>query len=165
LAGFVVGFLLVEEREERILDAVAVTPRGTSGFLRHRTLLPAIIGGLASLFVGVATGSMSAGRLMVVATLAAGSATLVTLTMVAVARDRVQALAVSKLTGLLLVAAIAFQFVEGLWRLPLGAFPSTWIVEAVAGESHVAAFGIGSVTHLVAGGLLIGRVRRTLRGR
>lgn len=158
LIGFVVGFLLVEEGEERILDAVAVTPRGRDGFLRHRLIFPAVVGSVASMGIGVVLGSLGAGRLLAVAALAGATAVLVTVTMAAIARDRVQALAVSKLTGFLLVAAVAFQFVEGWWRIPLGLVPATWVVEAVVAESVWPALALGLATHTVAATLLVRRL-------
>ena len=162
LVGFVVGFLLVEEHEERILDAVAVTPVGNSGFVRHRLLLPAVVGAGASVFVGAVVGDLSIASLASVAVLAASTATLVTMTMAAVARDRVQALAVSKLTGFLLVAAIAFQFVDGWWRLPLGLIPATWLVDAAVSPTVWQPLLWGAVTHIAAGLVLWRRLQRLI---
>jgi hypothetical protein len=164
LVGYLVGFLLVEEREERILEAVAVTPRGTDGFLVHRLALPAVGGAVASVVVAAIVGSIDVGGLLTVAILSAAMAVLVTLTMVAVARDRVQALAVSKLTGILLVGAVGYQFVGGGWRVLLGVLPGTWVVEAVVADSPWMALGLGLGTHLLFGLLLWRRTRRLLYG-
>lgn len=162
LIGFVIGFLTVEEKEERILDAVAVTPRGSRGFLAHRLLLPAVVGGVAAGGIGAAVGSQSVVTLLLVSLLAAGTACLVMLTLVAIARDRVQALAVSKLTGFLLVAAVAFQLTDGWWRIPLALSPATWVVETAVSPEPWQAFGVGLVAHAVAGVALWRRVRRTM---
>lgn len=158
LIGFVVGFLLVEEREEKILDAVAVTPRGGDGFLIHRLALPGVVGALAAGGVAVVAGSLRYSRLAAVVVLAGATAVLVTMVMAAVARDRVQALAVSKLTGFLLVAAVAFQFVDGWWRVPLGLVPATWVVETVVASNVWPAVGVGLVAHAAGIGLLWRRV-------
>jgi hypothetical protein len=162
LVGFVVGFLLVEEREERIFEAVAVTPRGTDGFLAFRLALPAAGGAVASLVVATIAGSLSPGQLLVVALLSAAMAVLVTMSMIAIARDRVQALAVSKLTGFLLVGAVAYQFLGGAWRILLGVLPGTWLVEAAVVETPWKALGLGILTHGVVGVPLWRRVRRLL---
>lgn len=160
LIGFVIGFLLVEDREERILDAVAVTPLGRDGFLRYRLFGPAVVGSVAAAGVGSVLESIRMGRLSAVAILAGSTAVLVTVIMVAIARDRVQALAVSKLTGFLLVAAVAFQFVDGWWRIPLGLVPATWVVETVMAETVWPGFVFGLVTHGVLGLLLLRHIRR-----
>lgn len=162
LIGFVVGFLLVEEREERILDAVAVTPLGNSGFLKHRLLLPAVVGAGATAFLGWVVGGLSPSALAAVAVLGGASASLVTMTMAAIASDRVQALAVSKLTGFLLVAAVAFQFVDGWWRVPLGVLPATWLVDAAVSPAVVPSFLLGVATHAAVGLMLWRRLRRRM---
>ncbi|MEX0757888.1 MAG: hypothetical protein WD532_11855 [Acidimicrobiia bacterium] len=160
LIGFVVGFLLVEEGEERILDAVAVTSRGRDGFLRHRLMVPAVVGSVTAGGVGLVLESLGWPRLVAVAVLAGGTAVLVTLTIATLARDRVQALVVSKLTGFLLVAAVAFQFIEGWWRIPFGLVPATWVVETVVAEVVWPGFVLGLGTHGVVGALLWRRIRR-----
>lgn len=163
LVGFVVGFLLVEEREERILEAVAVTPVGISGFVEHRLLLPAVVGAGAVAIVGRLVGDMSSWALVAVSALAGSTATLVTMALAAMARDRVQALAVSKLTGFLLVAAIAYQLIDGWWRLPLGVLPATWVVDIAVTSRLWPSLLFGSAAH-VAGGLILWRTlqRRTV---
>ena len=163
LVGFVVGFLLVEEHEERILDAVAVTPIGTSGFLQHRLLLPAAVGAGAAGLIGGLVGELSLAKLGAVAVLAGGTASLVTMTMAATARDRVQALAVSKLTGFLLVAAVAFQLVDGWWRVPLGLVPATWLVDTAVSPGVWPPFALGIATHAVAGLMLWRVLQRRIR--
>lgn len=162
LVGFVVGFLLVEEREEHILDAVAVTPLGNSGFLEHRLLLPAVVGAGASAFLASVIGELTLPAVVSVAVLGGATATLVTMTMAAVASDRVQALAVSKLTGFLLVAAVAFQFVDGWWRVPLGVLPATWLVDTAVSPTVWPPFLLGVATHAAAGLMLWRRLRRRM---
>jgi hypothetical protein len=164
LIGFVVGFLLVEEREERILEAVAVTGRGSDGFLAYRVGMPAVVGGLSALGVAVAVGSLTPQALIVVSALAGMTAGTVCLTLAVVARDRVQALAISKLTGFALVAAVAFQFVEGWWRLPFVIVPTTWVLEAAVATEPWAAFALGIITHTFVGALLWTRARRLMLG-
>jgi fluoroquinolone transport system permease protein len=162
LTGFVVGFLLVEENEERILDAVAVTPLGTSGFLKHRLVLPATVGAVAAVFLGAVVGDLSLPALLAVAVLGGATACLVTMTMAAFARDRVQALAVSKLTGFLLVAAVAFQFVDGWWRVPLGVLPATWLVDVAVSPTVWPPLLLGLITHLAVGLVLWRRLQRRM---
>lgn len=162
LIGFVVGFLLVEEHEERILAAVAVTPLGNSGFLKHRLLLPALVGAGAAALLGFVVGELSLAAVVSVAVLGGATASLVTMTMAAIASDRVQALAVSKLTGFLLVAAIAFQFVDGWWRIPLGLVPATWLVEAAVSPTVWRPFLFGAATHAAVGLMLWRRLQRRM---
>ena len=162
LVGFVVGFLLVEEHEEHILDAVAVTPLGTSGFLKHRLALPAVVGAGASAVLGSVVGVLTVWAVVSVAVLGGATASLVTMAMAAIAGDRVQALAVSKLTGFLLVAAVAFQLVDGWWRVPLGVLPATWLVDAAVSPTVWPPLLWGVVTHAAAGVMLWRRLQRRM---
>lgn len=149
LSGFVFGFLLVEEREEQVLAAVAVSRFGTGRFLAYRVAAPAVVGSVTSLALGWTLGPSRGWTLVGASVLAGATAGLVCLTMAAVARDRVQALAVSKLTGFVLVAAIGFVFVEGWWRVPLGLLPPTWVMQMVVDPSWTA-MALGTLTHLAA---------------
>lgn len=163
LAGFVMGFLLLEEREDRILDAIAVTPLGTDGFFAYRLWWPVVTGGLGALVVtllaGVAT--VDVGRLVAAIVLAAASGGLVTLVLAVLARDRVQGLALSKLTGVTLVAAVGFQLLEAPWRWLLAPIPQVWVIDAVAGTGPVLqAAVIGVVLHVGLGWMLWRRLLR-----
>jgi ABC-type Na+ efflux pump permease subunit len=163
LMGFVVGFLLLEEREDRILEVVAVTPRGHAGFMAYRLGLPAVAGGVGAVVVAVISGLSTLGvpRLLGVAILCAGSATLVTMTMAAMARDRVQGLAVVKVTGFALLGAVGFQLLPNPWKWALAPLPQTWVLEAVAGAGKTwPPLLIGTLTHAAAGWFLWRRVRR-----
>jgi hypothetical protein len=112
----------------------------------------AVISGLSTLGVT---------RLLGVAILCAGSATLVTMTMAAMARDRVQGLAVVKVTGFALLGAVAFQLLPDPWRWALAPLPQTWVIEAVAsGETTWLPLLIGISTHAAAGWLLWRPIRR-----
>ncbi len=162
LAGFAVGFLLLEEREDRILDAVAVTPIGVGGFLSYRLLLPMVAGGAGAAIVAILGGISPLGglRLAGAALLAAGSAGLMTMSLAVLGRDRVQGLAIAKLMSFALVAAVAFQLLPGPWRWLLAPVPQVWVLEVVAGPEPVAfSVATGGAAHLAVGGLLWRRLR------
>ena len=160
LAGLVVGFITAEEREEKILDAVAITPVGRSGFLCYRFGLPGVLGGVSSGVLAVVIGNLAAGQVAAVAVLAGGTAVMVTMAIAVLAKDRVQALAISKLTGFVVVVAVGYQFVDGSWRIPLGLVPTTWLVEVAVAGSWLGPLVLGNVTHALAIAVLARRVLR-----
>lgn len=160
LAGFVVGFITAEEREERIFEAVAVTPTGRGGFLRYRFGLPGVLGAVSSGALAVVLGDLSPGHVLAVSVLAGGTAVMVTMSIAVVAKDRVQALAISKLTGFVVVVAVGFQFVDGWWRIPLGLVPTTWLVEIAVAESGLGPLVLGVVTHTLVIAVLARRAVR-----
>lgn len=139
LAGFVMGFLLLEEREDRILDAIAVTPLGTGGFFAYRLWWPVLTGGLGAALVALLSGitTVEVGRLVAAVVLAAATGGLITLVLAVLAGDRVQGLALGKLTGVTLMAAVGFQLLPQPWRWLLAPVPQVWVIDAVAGPDRV----------------------------
>ena len=156
LAGFVMGFLLLEEREDRILDAIAVTPLGTGGFFAYRLWWPVLTGGLGAAAVALLAGvTAEVGRLVAAVFLAAATGGLITLVLAVLAGDRVQGLALGKLTGVTLVAAVGFQLLPEPWRWLLAPIPQVWVIDAVAGPGPaLLSVVIGLFLHLGLGWML-----------
>lgn len=135
LSGWVVGFLLLEERENRTLQAIGVTPLTLRGFVLWRLALPsmiATIGGLLILLVGDC-GVPSFARALVSLLLAAACAPLFALFLVGFADNEVEGLAVAKIGGLSFVLPVVATFVEGPWTWIGGLLPPYWVVRVYAG--------------------------------
>jgi fluoroquinolone transport system permease protein len=111
--GLVYGLVLLEERDEGVLTAIAVTPLGRTGFLRRRMTAPFAWTLLASLAIAFLTsrGAMSHAVLGAAALLAGLQAPMLALFVSAFAGDRVQGMALAKggsaLIGVGAVAALA----------------------------------------------------------
>jgi len=150
------GFLLLEEREDRILDAIAVTPLGTGGFFAYRLWWPVLTGGLGAAAVALLAGvTAEVGRLVAAVFLAAATGGLITLVLAVLAGDRVQGLALGKLTGVTLVAAVGFQLLPEPWRWLLAPIPQVWVIDAVAGPGPaLLSVVIGLFLHLGLGWML-----------
>jgi fluoroquinolone transport system permease protein len=135
LAGWVVGFMLLEERENRTLQAIGVTPLTLRGFVLWRLALPgliAAIGGLLILLVGDC-GVPDFVRASVGLVLAAACAPLFALVLVGFADNEVEGLALAKIGGLSFVLPVVATFVEGPWTWVGGVLPAYWVVRVVDG--------------------------------
>lgn len=145
LAGWVVGFLLLEERENRTLQAIGVTPLTLRGFVLWRLALPssiALIGGLVILVFGDC-GVPSFARALVSLLLAAVCAPAFALFLVGFADNEVEGLAVAKIGGLSFVLPVVATFVEGPWTWVGGLLPPYWVVRVYAGgPAWMAAAGL-----------------------
>ncbi|MFV8753979.1 hypothetical protein ACNOYE_25830 [Nannocystaceae bacterium ST9] len=145
LAGWVVGFLLLEERENRTLQAIGVTPLTLRGFVLWRLALPtmiALLGGLLIMALGDC-GVPSAGRAMITALLAAACAPAFTLFLVGFADNEVEGLALAKIGGLSFVLPVAATFVEGPSTWLGGLLPPYWIVRVwLGGPAWMAGAGL-----------------------
>lgn len=129
LAGWVTGFLLLEDRDEGTLVALDVTPVGKTGFLGYRAGVTAAFAALLAIW-GEAlllpgTGPVVLGLLVV---LIAGEAVLSAAVLPAIARNKVEGLALTKIVNLgALVPLLAA--VPSPLRYVAGVLPPFWIGE------------------------------------
>lgn len=130
LVGGATGFMLLDEREEQVLAAIAVTPLGKRGWLAYRVAVP--VGATAAM--GVAAVYLTGlepppvGHLPVIVVLAAVEAPLATLFLAAFAANKVQAMALAKAGTLVVVAPFAALFVAVPWQYVAGLLPQYWVV-------------------------------------
>ncbi|MEN0061271.1 MAG: hypothetical protein AAGA48_03920 [Myxococcota bacterium] len=146
LAGTVQGYLLLEERDEHVEAAIRMTPLGTVGLWRWRLstsfAMGLIGGGVAWGIAGLAIPATWGLGLLV----GASHAPLIALILATYARDKVQGLALSKVTSLAAVAQVALLFPEP-WAWLGAPFPAWWLARGLrpdAGAMVVAATIVGA---------------------
>jgi fluoroquinolone transport system permease protein len=137
LIGGAVGFMLLDEREEQVLAAIAVTPMGKRGWLTYRLVAPVA----ATAFMGVPALYLSGleppapARMLVIVVLAALEAPVATLLLAAFAANKVQAMALAKAGTLVVIAPFAALFVQPPWQYVAGVLPHYWIVKLTLAPS------------------------------
>ncbi|WP_254545365.1 fluoroquinolone export ABC transporter permease subunit [Halomarina pelagica] len=154
--GVVVGFLMLEDREQGTLAALRTTPLTAAGYLRYRGasayfVSAALVGPTAALF-GLFAVPLRV--LIPVALVAALAGPAIAFLFAGLARDSIEGVAINKLLGLVVVLPIA-----GVLLLPepveylAGIVPLYWPVKALlvaadgdAGPAFVAALALGSVS-------------------
>jgi fluoroquinolone transport system permease protein len=131
LVGGAVGFMLLDEREEQVLAAIAVTPLGKRGWLAYRVAVPAsataVMGAAAAYLTGIEPPPV--GRLLVIVVLAAVQAPLATLFLAAFAANKVQAMALAKAGTLVVIAPFAALLVTRPWQYIAGPLPQFWVAK------------------------------------
>jgi hypothetical protein len=155
--GALTGLLLLEERDEHLLPVIATTQASLATLLGYRlgATATATAAALAvSLPVaGVVHDAGALGLVGVVIAAAAFSA-VPALLMAALARNRVQGVAVMKIVGLPLYLPLASWFLPGAVRWVFAPLPSAWTAWALwaasASTAVVAAFTSVAVTVVVA---------------
>jgi fluoroquinolone transport system permease protein len=130
LVGMVVGFLLLDQRDDRTLSALQVTPLSLNGYLAYRISMPMLVSVVMSVVVIKAAGIIEMGWLEagVAALAAAPMAPLGALFLAAFSSNKVQGFALSKGSGVIMVPPLAAYFVEGSWRWAFGLAPTFWPV-------------------------------------
>jgi fluoroquinolone transport system permease protein len=128
LAGMVVGFLLLDQRDDQTLTALQVTPLTLSGYFVYRIAVPTVLSFAVTVIVLPITGLL---RLGPIALMASGlSACLLApfyaLFLGACAANKVQGFALAKVAGVLLVPPFAAYFVGPPWQLLFGIDPLYW---------------------------------------
>ena len=134
LIGWVSGFLLLEDRDDGPLLAVEVTPVGRSGFLAYRLTISAVITALiTALGIALLLPDASVWLMLVLLLVIPIDTVLASVVLLAFARNKVEGLAVTKLTNILAFAPLLAN-IPSPWRYLAGVFPTYWIGELVAPE-------------------------------
>lgn len=155
MIGMLVGFMLLEERDEDVLAFLAVTPLSKTGYLWYRMSMPVVVSFLLSFVVLWITGLVppSFFKMIPVVGMLALEAPIIALMMAVLAGNKVEGLAVSKVSGVLLMAPVAAYFLDGGWQYIGGVLPTFWAMKAFMAsyEPGLAYWGFtawGSVMHL-----------------
>ncbi len=129
MLSIISAFLLLEERDEGTGAYYQITPVRGYSYLVARLGLPA---GWAFLYTVLAVSvfgisGLGFGRTVFAALIGAGAGAACALMVAALAGNRVEGLAVSKLTGLSLLGLFAVWFIPAPYRYAAAFLPSFWI--------------------------------------
>lgn len=167
LAGMVVGFLLLDQRDDDTLTALRVTPLPVGAYLAYRLALPVLLSAALTLALFPLAGLAGPGPLALLGAAlgAAPFAPLFALFLAAFAANKVQGFALTKAAGALLGAPIAAYFMEPAWRWMLAPVPTFWPAMGywALSEGRAAGWGFllaGFVYQLALAALLLRRFRR-----
>lgn len=128
LAATVVGFLLLDQRDDGTLSALQVTPLSINGYLLYRLSMPMLASILATLIVLPLSGviQLPLFTLLLLAIGAAPLAPLMALALAVIAQNKVQGFAVMKASGIILLPPMIAYFLQGPWQLLLALAPPYW---------------------------------------
>lgn len=130
LTGMISGLLLVDEADDHVLPALAVTPPGRRGFLIHRLLSPCIWSFLVLLPVPLLSGlavNIPFYKLIPILVLSSFAAPVEALIIAVLAKNKIEAMAIGKMTGILFIAPFITWFVPGAWKFLGGIIPGFWV--------------------------------------
>ncbi len=133
LTGLVVGFLMIEERDEGALNALMVTPLSLRNYMRYRAWLPALasIASVFACFVLAGLVDMSWRAWLMLSVAACPLGPICALGVAAFAENKVQALGGFKIFGTVAILPVALYFVPQPWQYMLAiATPHYWVCRA-----------------------------------
>jgi len=129
LVGWVTGFLLLEDRDDGPLLAVDVTPVGKRGFLGYRVAVTALVTTAITLYAApLVIPEFGWSMAVLMAVLIAMEAAMVAVVLPAIARNKVEGLALTKLINLVSIVPLIAILASPL-RLLAGVVPSFWVGE------------------------------------
>lgn len=166
LMGSVVGFLLLDQRDDRTLTALQVTPLTVAGYLAYRIAVPmAVSVPVMMASIGIADlAPMGVAPAFAAAVQAAPTAPLYALFVAAFAANKVQGFALLKGAGVLTWPPVIAWFVASPWQVAIGLDPLYWPLKVFwmleAGEPRVALYFLAGVGYQ---GLLIALLLRRFK--
>lgn len=167
LFGVMTGFLMLDERDEDTLTALRVTPVALSGLIHYRMWVSFVLSALYIVITVPLTGLIRLEhplQIVLPALLSALFAPVVTLFLVAFAKNKLEGFALMKGAGLILLGPMASFFVIGEARWLFGVLPTFWSLQAFVAalaQQPYAIYWIGGVIyHLVLIGVLYQRYQR-----
>ncbi len=128
ICSLVVGFLLLDQRDDSTLRALQVTPLPLQQYLMYRLAMPMLLSVVLTLVALPLSGlaKLEPLALLAVVLAAAPIAPMMALFLAAFAANKVQGFALQKALGVLLVAPALAAFAPMPWRLLLGIVPTYW---------------------------------------
>ena len=133
LTRVLIGFLLLDERDENTLTALLVTPLPIGAYLAYRITLPLILGFVVTCvtypLVGLAP--ISAVDLVVVAGLVSLGAPGAALFLAVFAENKITGLAFTKVLNAIGLIPVLAYFIQSDWQLLAGVLPAYWPMKVV----------------------------------
>lgn len=171
LCGMLVGWIMLDERDEGILRLLLVTPLSLSRYAQYRFVTAAAPAFILAWALIAGSGVVPAHRLPAVAAIAAVAALqapIMALAIAAWASNKVEGLALAKGLSVLVVAPAAAYFLPPSWQPVAGVLPSFWPVHAfwqmldggVYWPSLLAGTGVSAALGVAVGRRFLHRLRR-----
>lgn len=161
--GMIVGFLLLDERDEQTLLALMVTPMSNTSYLTYRIGVPLVIGFFITLITYPLAGLVPIAPLdlVIVSLLGAFTAPLIALFLAALAENKVAGLALLKMLNGITILPVVAYFIPANCQWLAGIIPTYWPLKvfwsAVSGESYWLYMLIGLVINGIVLVLLLRR--------
>ncbi|AZS15795.1 hypothetical protein [Paenibacillus lutimineralis] len=133
ILGCMCGFMMLDERDDHLIQYYAVTPLSRSGYLICRLITAVVLSIIydAILLLLAAPESVTTSQVLYLLPMAALEAPIIALFLVAFAANKVEGLALSKGASLIVAILAAAWFIHSPLKYGLGIFPPFWIYEVL----------------------------------
>lgn len=153
--GWIIGFKLLDDRDEHTLSAIAVTPLSKQGYIMYRTVLVVVLSAFLNTMLLPLTGltGITFGRVIPISIMASFEAPIMALILAAFAGNKVEGLAVAKFMGIFSAVPVLPLYIDSPLVYTAGIVPFFWVGKTIslavgpAGPYYLA-IAAGLVVHL-----------------
>jgi len=162
ILGFIVGLLLLDESDERTLQAMSVTPVSIGSYLAFKLTLPVVATTILTL-VCIPIAGLIPFRFGYIAPVLLGAlwAPLLALAMATFANNKLQGFVLMRASNVLIFIPMAAWFFDSNWQYAFAVLPSYWPLKAFwlasMGESYALVLVVGAIFHCALIAMLLRR--------
>ncbi|TXK85114.1 hypothetical protein [Paenibacillus sp. N3.4] len=129
ILGAMSGFMMLDERDENLINYYAVTPLTKRGYMWYRLSLTVVLTIIYSILLLLCSGLtiVNPYKIILLLSMLALEAPIFALFLAAYASNKVEGLALSKGASLLIFAPAIAYFIPALWQYLGGILPTYWI--------------------------------------
>jgi len=151
LLGVVMGFMLIDDRDNNIVSLMQITPMGQSGYLMQRLLL---VFTLTLLYVPYSYGILGFYVIRVVpfiytTLLLSIYGGIIGLLLFRLATDKVNGLTYAKMLNVIMLFAFANLFHVKWVTILAGFFPTYWISQIILEQGNIIPYLLGLLVHII----------------
>lgn len=138
-----IGFILLDEKDDQTLTALQVTPLSLNNYIAYRVSMPVLLT-IVMMFITFPVAGIQTlpwQQILVIAISAAPMSPMFAMYLASIAQNKVQGFALMKLSGFVLFLPIFAYFVHSAWEYAFGIIPTYWPMKVywmyTAGETGV----------------------------
>jgi len=143
--GFIMSFILFDEKDVQLFPVIKATPVSLSGFLKSRLGFMVFVGFIMSLFVFMFNGIYAFPiTTSILASLLAGlNSPILILFILNFAKNKVEGLMMLKIATIILFIPIIIFFLDSNWENLFAIFPAFWVYALIEAQNTIIIFSIG----------------------
>jgi fluoroquinolone transport system permease protein len=132
LFAMIYGFIILDERDEDVIDFISITPLRKEGYLTYKLIMPMLLSAGFFLMIIYATALIQLNPIHAIgiASMVALEAAIGTLFLVTFSENKVEGLAFSKVMGIMYLAIPLVFFWNSGWHWLSAFLPPFWIAKA-----------------------------------
>lgn len=132
--GAIIGFSVLEDRDDHIIDSIKVTPLSFNQFMSFRLIVVYILAFAASIFIMWFSdiGNFTLGNMFLIAFIAAFSAPMTGLAINIFSQNKIEGFAIMKLGGTIIILPIIALFFSDAKELFFAIFPAFWPAKMIS---------------------------------